>query len=237
MASPIKLHPSTYTSDLHSDLTEHLQWYGPGKLHPAHPGDQLSNGRYHILYKLDHSNHSLSWLARDEHTHTWKRIDIIHASEHVTAEHTRAVDSELNERAALKDNKKADLEGLAMDKFLLHGPNGTHLCMVFPPNGAQNCFRWGLRDRDECQMNEAWFVRQCAKLRGGDEPRGVDAITQDEMIGILGRPRVIAVTPELRRLGHVADHIQDDQLPRYLYLRPDRIDDDLEYWLGDNVFH
>ena len=44
-----------------------------------------------------------------------------------------------------------------------------------------NCFRCGVLD--ESQMNAAWFVRHCAKLRGGDEPAGgVDGITQDEMI-------------------------------------------------------
>jgi hypothetical protein len=231
---PITLPPSTYTSGLHSNLTEHLQWYGPGKLHPTNAGDRLDNSHYRILLKLDHSTHWLSWLARDEHTHTWKRIDIVHASETVTEHHLHAVDSQLEERAALQDSKKADQQGLATDKFFVRGPNGRHLCMVFPLNGAMNCFRWGVRD--ECQMNETWFVRQCAKLRGGDEPVGVDAITQDEIIDILGQPRAIEVTPELRELGHVAEYIRDDQLPRRILLRPDKIDDVIEDWLGDDVF-
>jgi hypothetical protein len=232
---PIILPPSTYTSDLDSYLTEHLQWYGPGKLHPTNAGDRLHDGRYTILLKLDHSTQWLCWLARDEHTHTWKRIDIVHASETVTEHHLHAVDSQLAERAALQDNKKADEQGLAVDKFFVHGPNGTHLCMVFPLDGAMNCFRCGALD--ESQMNAAWFVRHCAKLRGGDEPvGGVDAITQDEMIDILGRPRAIEVTPELRRLGHVADDIRDDQLPRQLLLRPDELDDDIGYWLSAQSF-
>lgn len=230
---PITLPASTYTSDLHSNLTEHLQWYGPGKLCPTRIGEELSNGRYQILLKLDHANHSLSWLARDKLANKWFRIDIVHASETISAQHARAVESQLRERAVL-GKEKADEKGLAVATFAHRSPNGTHFCMVFPLNGEMNCFRWGVGD--ECQMNEAWFVRQCAKLRGGDEPKGVNDITQDEMVHILGQPRRIDVTPELRKLAHVAEHIRKDQLPGYILLRPDKINDEIDYWLGDEIF-
>src|SRR5690349_15253054 len=102
--TPVTVSPSVYTTDLHSALTEHLQWYGPGKLHPTHLGDALHNNRYHIVHKLDHDNHSLSWLARDTTTNTWRRIAVVHGSSDVTRGHELAADRMLRERNPNNDN-------------------------------------------------------------------------------------------------------------------------------------
>jgi hypothetical protein len=78
---------------------------------------------------------------------------------------------------------------------------------------------------DRTEMSEAWFVRQCAKLRrernnDGDgelrqyAPENVHAITAEEMLAILGRPRIIKVTRELREEAIVEEWIGDDQVPR-----------------------
>ncbi|KAL2169512.1 hypothetical protein VTG60DRAFT_5981 [Thermothelomyces hinnuleus] len=237
----IALSPSTYARDLDSDLTEHLQWYGPGKLHPTHLGDALGEGgRYTVVHKLDHSNHSLSWLVRDGATRAWRRIDVVHAAPDVSAHIRDRVEALLREREKRGSRDRqgpdadADARGTPLSTFFHRGPNGTHLCIVFPLNGAVNCFRWGLRRRDGAEMNEAWFVRQCARLRAATgvgaaalAPASVHDVTEREMLAILGWPRVIEVTEELRErtFGGAGSGciIRPDQVPRFLVLRPDPI--------------
>jgi hypothetical protein len=210
------------------------------------------------VHKLDHDHHSLSWLARDNATHTWRRIDIVVASEEVTKFHVAAIEREMVERAA--DAARADAKGLTLEHFYHRGPNGArapngdylcrdNLCMVFPLNGSYNTFRWTVQGggRDRTEMSEAWFVRQCAKLRrernnDGDgelrqyAPENVHAITAEEMLAILGRPRIIKVTRELREEAIVEEWIRDDQVPRYLVVRPDRIEEDFDFWLSEEAF-
>ena len=77
---PTALSPTAYLSDPESDLTERLDWYGLGKLHPTHLGDTFARGRYAIIHKLDHGPHTLSWLARDLDTNTWRRLDTVPAA-------------------------------------------------------------------------------------------------------------------------------------------------------------
>ncbi|KAK4101202.1 hypothetical protein N658DRAFT_559049 [Parathielavia hyrcaniae] len=241
MADNLRILPaSVFQRDREAEKTEHLQWYGLGKLHPTHLGDTLDNGRYTIVHKLDHDSHSLSWLARDHRTNTWRRIDIAQASSdmHHGAHSTlRAVNEHLAERTA-HGHEHANAQGLAVAKFTLHGPNGAHLCVVFPLEDAMNCFRWSVRD--ECEMNARWFVRQCAQLRAetraGDAPKSVHDISRAEMLRILGRPRVLHVNAELRSIAGVEGLVRQEHLPRYLVVRPDRIVDQIDFWLSPKAF-
>lgn len=237
-----------YTSDRSAALTEPLDWYGPGKLHPTHLHDTLSaSSRYLITHKLDHGPHALSWLARDTHTATWRRVDVVHAAPEITAGYARAADAHLARRAEMggdddDDDGVADARGLAIDRFWLRGPNGTHLCVVWPLNGEMGGFRWAVRDRSV--MDEAWFVRQCARIRGAsgssaNEVRvgSVHEITEEEMLAILGRPRVIVVDEEMRcAVGASKEVVNEGQVPRYLVVRPDKVEEDLEYWLSEKAF-
>ncbi|KAG7284958.1 hypothetical protein NEMBOFW57_009574 [Staphylotrichum longicolle] len=233
-----------YTTDRSAALTEPLDWYGPGKLHPTHLHDTLSasSSRYRIAHKLDHGPHALSWLARDTHAATWRRVDVVHAAPEVTAAYARAADAQLARRAEMggdddDDGAVADARGLAIDRFWLRGPNGTHLCIVWPLNGEMGGFRWAVRDRSV--MDEAWFVRQCAKIRGSAEAKvgSVHEITEEEMLAILGRPRVIVVDEEMmREVGVSKEMVREGQVPRYLVVRPDKVEEDLEYWLSGEAF-
>jgi hypothetical protein len=237
MASNMEILPvSVFQRDRNGDKTEHWQWYGPGKLHPTHLGDTLKNNRYIIVHKLDHDNHALSWLARDNHTDTWKRISIRHASPSVHEDSIRTVNKHLAERAAIGD-AAADEKGLAVDAFLHHGPNGTHVCMVFPLQGYMGCFRW--EAHDECRMDERWFVRQCTRLRSEEGRKGPDSvheITEAEMMKILGRPQVIMVDDKFRSALSVYPELRREQLPHYLVVRPERIGYDIDFWLSDEAF-
>jgi hypothetical protein len=237
MAANMEILPITvFQGDRNGDKTEHFQWYGTGKLHPTHLGDTLNNGRYTIVHKLDHDTQSLSWLARDNHTDTWRRIAISHASPDVREAETRTINAHLAERASLGD-AAADAQGLTLDAFLHHGPNGTHVCRVFPLQGYMGCFRW--EAHDECRMDERWFVRQCTRLRaesGRKGPDSVHEITEAEMMQILGRPQVIMVDDKFRSTMAVYPEIRPEQLPRYLVVRPERIGYDIDFWLSPEAF-
>ncbi|KAK4243990.1 hypothetical protein C7999DRAFT_35667 [Corynascus novoguineensis] len=195
----INLGPWTYTKDLDPDLTEHLQ-------------------RYTIIHKLDHGNHSLSWLARDNAARAWRRIDIVHAAPDVSVHIQRRVNAQLRERDDAKFDGRsygsiAEAKGMPLSTFFHRGPNGRHLYVMFPLNGATNCFRWGLKQCDRVEMNEAWFVRECARLRAADgnavAPVSVHELTAREMLAILGRPRLVEVTGELWEQAFGPDeHIQ-----------------------------
>lgn len=86
---------------------------------------------------------------------------------------------------------------MPLSTYFHHGPNGRHLYVVFPLSGATNCFCWGLKQRDRVEMSEAWFVRECARLRAADgnamPPASVHELTEREMLAILGRPGLVTL--------------------------------------------
>ncbi|KAH6623065.1 hypothetical protein F5144DRAFT_605594 [Chaetomium tenue] len=209
---PTALPATAYLFDPDSDLTENLHWYGPGKLHPTHLGDTFAQGRYAIIHKLDHSPHTLSWLARDLNTNTWRRLDTVHAATALARPRFRAA--------------AADALGLALAICGHEGPNGSHVCIVWPLDSRKHAFRAGVPwGGDEIPMNADWFMNECAKLRGGVPPLCLHDIGEQEMLAILGRPRLIMADAEMRRRALVSQDLEWDQVPCYLVLRPDRIVD------------
>ena len=226
---------STYISDKDRTQTESLTWYGPGKLHPLHPHDTLSSTRYIITHKLDHTETSTSWLARDTHTATWRRIDAVLASRDVTYSHASGAARQLAQRAEQPSPSAADAQGLLLETFYEDGPNGTHLCLVFPLNGGGNCFRWTVGD--DSRLSEGWFVRQCAGLRG-EGPGSVHDITEGEMGLILGGgpQKAVKVDEALRRAVGLKEGEREEGLPRYLVLRPEGLGVETEFWLSEEAF-
>ena len=236
--APLTLPPLSY---LQCEHVENLQWYGPQKLHPTHFGDRLNNNRFTVVAKLDHQNHSTSWLCRDTARHQWRRIDNIHASNDIKRAKVRAFRESMDERYAVRGRltsealqADADTAGLPIEMFAERGPNGEHVCVVFSLNGCWNSFRCEIWDKT--LMDERWFVRECAKLREGVAPESVHVITEEEMVRILGRPQIIEVTDKLWERVVITDGIQRDQVPRYLVLRPERIEEDFEFWLSAKAF-
>ncbi len=231
---------SSYISDKHRNQTESLTWYGEGRLFPLHPHDTLFNDRYIITHKLDHTPTSTSWLARDTLNNVWRRVDVILASRDITRSHAEGAERQLKQRADQPSVEAANAQGLLLETFYERSPNGVHLCMVFPLNGAGNCFRWNVRD--DSHMSEAWFVRRCAALRGKRgvaAPECVHEIAEGEMSVILagGRQKAIEVDDALREVvGLEEGDREDDELPRYLVLRPERLGVETEYWLSDAAF-
>ncbi|EGS22439.1 uncharacterized protein CTHT_0019740 [Thermochaetoides thermophila DSM 1495] len=226
---PILLPETAY--DGHN--TEPLQLYGPGKLHPTHLGDAIgpaeAPNRFRIVAKLDHSNHSTSWLARDGLNDTWRRVDFLTGSPDIGRNKAESMTLSIQTYRAAPgaDIARADAKGVPLEMFTIAGPNGKHSVVVFPLNGDFNCFRWGIEpDLDEVEMNETWFVAKCTKLRqtqGCAGPVSIHEITEQEILQILGRPNVIMVTNTLFNDFVVDSDIRRNQVPVYLVERPERI--------------
>jgi len=104
---------------------EKLEKYQPGGYHPIQIGDFLQS-RYRVTHKLGYGTYSTTWLCRDYQSNKYVAVKV------GTAEsNTREVDvlNYLNHSSPLDHPGRAMIPSV-QDKFILHGPNGTHPCYV-----------------------------------------------------------------------------------------------------------
>ncbi|KND93135.1 Serine/threonine-protein kinase SRPK [Tolypocladium ophioglossoides CBS 100239] len=110
---------------------ETLEDYRPGGYHPIQIDDRLHK-RYRIVHKLGHGAFSTAWLALDEQTSKYVAIKVGTADAD-----RREVDilSQLTTGVAACSHAadKASMIPMAVDRFSLDGPNGTHPCFVTVP--------------------------------------------------------------------------------------------------------
>ncbi|KAF8994832.1 kinase-like domain-containing protein [Cyathus striatus] len=115
---------------------ESASQYGVGGFHPIYIGDIYNQGRYRIINKLGLGSYSTVWLVTDLH---WNRF----ASLKVLSARSSAVSSELHISQHLQQQQaqpdshpgKAHVTRI-FDTFMIHGPNGTHHCIVTELLGA-----------------------------------------------------------------------------------------------------
>ncbi|KAI1907430.1 hypothetical protein LOZ61_006123 [Ophidiomyces ophidiicola] len=112
------------------------QNYCPGGLHPVHLGDCLGeDGRYRALHKLGSGGFAVVWLCRDlQHdTPRYVAVKIVMAMEstdkcpelHAMKLKQLGVDQEIGGSSLC----------LPSNYFWIQGPNGGHLCLVYPVAG------------------------------------------------------------------------------------------------------
>ncbi|KAK3904418.1 hypothetical protein C8A05DRAFT_31790 [Staphylotrichum tortipilum] len=243
--TPQILPPSAYNTG-RGRTVEHLEVYGPERMHPTHLGDRFHAGRYVVAHKLDFEpGFHHSWLVRDRATSTWRRLDISLAVDEQRENERQTVERMIVLRKDYPTAEAADAEGLPIGTFYHRGPNGLHLCAIFPLNDRYNLFRWSLRD--STIMSEEWFVRRCGvhrkeqAEREGREYQGLPAsvheMSEQEMLTVLGRPRIVMVEEAVMgRVPRWRLTRPDVQLPRYVVLRPDEIPEEMDYWLSPEPF-
>ncbi|VZH88908.1 unnamed protein product [Fusarium fujikuroi] len=94
---------------------------------PIEVNDAL-NQRYHIVDKLGQGGYSTIWLARDQELSKYVAIKVGTADQ---------VSKESEILLKLAENPTKQLSGhlitQVLDHFTLHGPNGTHSCIVTAP--------------------------------------------------------------------------------------------------------
>jgi len=120
------------------DSIEDIELYRPGGLHPVSIGDVFADGRYKILHKLGYGGSSTVWLARDQRpqssaSDTLVALKILSAAESSRPKGEIAdliVPATLYAFASAYHNPARHNILAVMDHFKMHGPNGTHLCII-----------------------------------------------------------------------------------------------------------
>lgn len=110
--------------------------YEPGGHHPVHLGDLLGSDRYQVIHKLGSGGFAIVWLCQDLHADSPKYV----ALKILMAEVSTDDCPELVQGKLLKSYEKEDgADGICLflDHFKLDGPNGCHLCFVYPVLGPK----------------------------------------------------------------------------------------------------
>lgn len=110
--------------------------YVQGGHHPVHLGDYLVENRYHVIHKLGNGGFANVWLCRDQHSQMETRY---------VAMKIMMAEASTDDSPELQVNKLKDLAFdrdagakhicLPLDQFKIDGPNGCHLCFVYPVLG------------------------------------------------------------------------------------------------------
>lgn len=103
-----------------------------GKHHAVHLGDLFDNGRYRISHNLADISHSCAstWLARD----LCSIVPVYVSLKILGADYSKLDCTEMQVHA----NKEGDMLDPTyirrpLRSFHIQGPNGSHLCFVYPP--------------------------------------------------------------------------------------------------------
>lgn len=115
---------------------EHVYDYEPGGHQPVQLGDVFDNGRYRVLHKLGSGGYANVWLCRDLAAPTPKYV----ALKIIMAEASTDDCRELMCTKKLKSTMVANDTGpicTPLRHFRTDGPNGSHLCLVYPVLGPQ----------------------------------------------------------------------------------------------------
>ncbi|KAG4440514.1 hypothetical protein IFR05_003984 [Cadophora sp. M221] len=105
--------------------------YAVGGFHPVCLGD-IFNQRYTIVHKLGNGGHAVVWLAWDQGDARWVSLKIVQASQ---AGKHKELDF-LRYLAQLGIDLEENFICPILDDFQIQGPNGCHVCMVFPFVGS-----------------------------------------------------------------------------------------------------
>ncbi|CAG7918843.1 unnamed protein product [Penicillium olsonii] len=104
---------------------EPLEKYQPGGYHPILIGDVL-HSRYRVAHKLGYGAYSTTWLCRDYRSNSYVAVKVGTANSS-----DREVDilDYLNHSTPFEHPGKTMISSIK-ERFVLHGPNGTHPCYV-----------------------------------------------------------------------------------------------------------
>lgn len=126
--------PARFIPPNHQDA-EDVEGYQEGGLHPVYLGEKYDSGRYEIIHKLDGDRISTVWLAREVVSASWVALQFFLAalSRSVLARNTLSLD------VLIPHNPDAVKRLATYDRFfLVEGPNGIHICIVFPVLGPSS---------------------------------------------------------------------------------------------------
>ena len=115
---------------------EEIIKYEPGGYHPVHLGDVLDD-RYRMVHKLGQGGFATVWLARDSNakdTTKYVALKIIRADSSGDDCPELLLDRLAGEMGEKEGSKYLSFP---LDRFKVVGPNGSHLCFVYPVMGPR----------------------------------------------------------------------------------------------------
>ncbi|KZF26857.1 kinase domain protein [Xylona heveae TC161] len=157
---PVNLLPAT--EPVEEECAPH---YSPKHFYPMHLYEVLNN-RYQIAAKLGWGTSSTVWLARD--LHQWRWLPGRYVAVKVNANNYASREAAETELRLTEHITKANPHHVGrlfvrtlLDSFDLHGPCGTHVCMVFDPLREP---LWMLKRRFQGRVLPADVLRPVSKL-------------------------------------------------------------------------
>ncbi|KAK1763008.1 Serine/threonine-protein kinase-like protein [Phialemonium atrogriseum] len=172
------------------EFVERLHGYRPGGYHPVHLHDRLHDGWYRVIHKLGYGGYSTVWLCRDTSSDTPKyvAVKILVASE--SERECRELLVNRLKAEAIEKNPGGEHICLPLDQFDVHGPNGTHICLVYPETVDK------IQQDVSRQVVEALSALHNRGTRHGDfRPSnillrldGLDGLDEEEIFDLFGEP-------------------------------------------------
>lgn len=113
-----------------TENTEDLEEYSQGGYHPIHINDEIHNGRFIIIHKLGYGGNSTVWLARDRQDNRFVALKFVVADISENLNETRIFDHLAVTVDQDLEHPGREYVSTLLEEFEVHGPNGTHRCLV-----------------------------------------------------------------------------------------------------------
>lgn len=120
-----------------------------GGSHPVHLNDDFHNGRYRAIHKLGHGGTSTVWLCRDTSSHIPKYVALKVLKACLTRENCRELLAMRLKDDAIDQDPGGERICLPIDQFEIQGPNGTHICIIYPVLGPRLSLATRILSTDE----------------------------------------------------------------------------------------
>ncbi|OJJ71272.1 hypothetical protein ASPBRDRAFT_30992 [Aspergillus brasiliensis CBS 101740] len=199
------------------DVVELVEEYRHGGYHPVHLHD-VFHQRYRVIAKLAYGQYSTVWLAKDQLENSQQVVLKILKAEASTDNRELAILLAMSDSDIYHPGKRHVIE--LLDHFYRTGPNGTHLCLVFPvmiSDGAAMTITGSPR--------EVGYIRAVSRqlLLGLDylHQSGIvhcDLQPANILFSVTGATDMEALLqpPEFSPVKWLEGVIEDDSAPKYL---------------------
>lgn len=183
---------------------EKIYDYEKGGHHPMHLGNVLRS-RYKVIHKLGSGGYANVWLCRDIASATPRYV----ALKIIMGEASTKGYPELRVNELLSSKfgevETAEYFCLALDRFEINGPNGTHLVFVYPVLGPRVSRLLGVSQSSDpgrvlkeicLQVTQGMAdLHRRGMCHGDFRPanilvriNGLDGLSEDDVIAIIGAP-------------------------------------------------
>lgn len=152
---------------------EKIYDYEAGGHHPVHLGDLLgSGGRYRVIHKLGSGGSGNVWmccdLSSDSPCYVALKILLADCSKEEDCPELRVLTLE---EAINDDSLGKKYICLPLDHFRIEGPNGSHLCFVYPVLGPQVSHI--LKDFEQPDVSLRRIALQCTQAMAALHEHGI----------------------------------------------------------------